>query len=218
MTSPDLDSFLTEAERWLNQTVLANVDDALEAGEKLVRAAEALKRTHAKAVGPLYGRLKGRMGFLNAMERVPWHPLAGGQLCVGHRPSNKKLEALRLQGATHILTLLTGGEGALAVEKSVKSSGLQWLWFVMEGGDPLPASRDIEARKLFEDMKALLEQGAHIYIHCSAGIHRTGMLTNGFLRFLGHSQSEANEILAALRQETAEGVGFHRIAWGDRFG
>lgn len=218
MKTANQNALVEKAEHWLCQSVLPDIDEAVEEGEKLAIEAETLKQTEPRTFGPMFGRLKSRLGFLIDMERIPWHPLSGGKICVGHRPSKKKLEALRLQGATHVLTLLTASEGANSIEKSAKLQDLNWLWFAMEDGAPLAASRDLEVRQLFSDLKSLLENGGCIYVHCSAGIHRTGMLTNGLLRFLGNSQGQANKILATLRQETSEGVGEHRKAWGDRFG
>lgn len=218
MSNSSIKMFSQQVEHWLNQTIVSDVDRAIEEGVKLAETAEGWRQTQPQSLGPMFGRIKSHLGFLRAMERIPWQPFAGGRLCVGHRPSKKKTEALRIQGATHLLTLLTVSEGARSVEKLSLSNGIKWLWFPMEGGAPLPASRDQEARQLFSELKALLEQGKSIYIHCSAGIHRTGMLTNGFMRYLGNSQAEAEELLTALRQETSQGVGDQRKAWGDRFG
>lgn len=218
MNDNELKHLLASAQNWLDQDVYVSLESAAQEGSTLAKDLQEVRHLDPKAIGPLFGKVKGRVGLLASMEPVPWQPVAGGQLCVGHRPSAKKMEALRLQGATHILTLLTGSEGAMSVQRLTKSEGLSWLWFAMEGGDPLSESRDREARQLFADMQALLMDGKNIYIHCSAGIHRTGMLANGFLRYLGNSQPQADEILAVLRQETSEGVGDHRKAWGDRFG
>ncbi len=218
MSEKDIDIFFEQAESWLNKATVSDIDSTIAEGVKLTERAENWRQIEPQSVGPLFGRIKGRLALLRTMEPIPWQPVLGGQLCVGHRPSKKKTEALKIQGATHLLTLLTDSEGAKSVEKLALSHELTWLWFPMEGGDPLPAARDNEARQLFSEMKALLEQGESIYIHCSAGIHRTGMLTNGLLRYLGNSQTEAEELLTALRQETSQGVGDHRKAWGDRFG
>lgn len=217
MGATNTETAAAAAAQWLGQNRLKDVDSAIIEGEQQLAQLEQLKDGDPKKIGPLLGKLKGQLGMLKAMERVPWQPLTGGHICIGHRPSKKKLTALRLQGATHLLTLLSGSEGALSLQRAAGAQGLDWIWFAMESGHPPPPERDQEARALFGEMKRLLEAGACIYVHCSAGIHRTGMIANGFLRFLGHSQDEADTVLAALRQETSDGVGKHRKAWGDRF-
>lgn len=50
---------------------------------------------------------------------------------------------------------------------------------------------------------------------CSAGIHRTGMVTYGLLRSLGNEKTEAAQILQSLREVTSSQVGEDRLLWGD---
>jgi protein-tyrosine phosphatase len=52
-------------------------------------------------------------------------------------------------------------------------------------------------------------------IHCSAGIHRTGMFGYALLRTCGLDVDAATEALARLRAVTAEGVGQQRLAWAE---
>lgn len=55
-------------------------------------------------------------------------------------------------------------------------------------------------------------------MHCSAGIHRTGMITLALLRFLKYSEQEADSIVNDLRPHTADGVGSHRREWANGWG
>ena len=95
---------------------------------------------------------------------------------------------------------------------SSESSGL------LENGDPPPEIREPEVRTMLERARLLLEYESSILLHCSAGIHRTGMIGNALLRHVGLSQEQARQTLLALRAVTAEGVGEARLRWGDRFG
>ena len=70
---------------------------------------------------------------------------------------------------------------------------------------------------LYEGLRAALASAGKVFIHCSAGIHRTGMVTYGLLCSMGLSAADAMAILNSLRAETGEGVGEHRLAWGGRF-
>jgi predicted protein tyrosine phosphatase len=140
-----------------------------------------------------------------------------GRVALGHRPRKRGLDDLRGGGCTHILTLLGEREGAATIGEAATEAGIEWLWLPLEGGDPPPASRDAEVREVFDRIAALLDQGSAILIHCSAGIHRTGMIAHALLRHLGLSADEARERLRAMRDITASGVGDARLAWGDRF-
>lgn len=217
MPSKDIPSATTAADRWLNQDNIADIQASINEGEQNLAQLQSLMSFEPKQIGPILGRVKGRLGLLKSMEPIPWLAIGGGHLCVGHRPAKKKLSALKLQGATHLVTLLSESEGALAVKKAARAESIEWIWFPMDGGDPLAHKRDEEAKALFRNLSGLLEKGCRLYIHCSAGIHRTGMIANGLLRYMGYSQAQADEQLTALRQETSEGVGEHRKAWGERF-
>jgi protein tyrosine/serine phosphatase len=63
----------------------------------------------------------------------------------------------------------------------------------------------------------MLTQQHYTYIHCSAGIHRTGMITYGLLRYLGKDKNDAKQTLLNLREVTANQVGEERLTWADQF-
>lgn len=65
--------------------------------------------------------------------------------------------------------------------------------------------------------KLLTVDNASLMIHCSAGIHRTGMITNALLRYLGLSAEDALKKIGLAREHTAAEVGEHRLAWGQSF-
>jgi protein tyrosine/serine phosphatase len=67
-------------------------------------------------------------------------------------------------------------------------------------------------------MSATLRDGGRIYLHCSAGIHRTGMIAAALLFHLGHDDEQTRAILAALRPLTASDVGEARLDWARSFG
>jgi protein-tyrosine phosphatase len=144
-------------------------------------------------------------------------PAAGGRIALGHRPKLRGLADLLASGCTHIVTLLSEREGAKTIGAAASSAGLSWIWFPLENGHPLAADRDEEARQLFDAVGRLLDEGGAVYIHCSAGIHRTGMIGYALLRHLGLPKDVALERLRAMRDLTADGVGDERLSWGDRF-
>jgi hypothetical protein len=41
---------------------------------------------------------------------------------------------------------------------------------------------------------ALAKEDTGVLIHCSAGLHRTGMVANALLRFIGHDEAGALEV------------------------
>lgn len=147
-----------------------------------------------------------------------WVNVGNGKLAIGHRPKLKALPRLREAGCTHLFTLLGEREGAMTIGVAAQNVHIEWLWLPLENGDPPPEVREPEVRTMLERLALLLEYKSSIVVHCSAGIHRTGMITYALLRQLGLSREQAMQKLSELRSVTAEGVGEARLRWGDRFG
>ncbi|MDC0676061.1 protein-tyrosine phosphatase family protein [Nannocystis radixulma] len=142
--------------------------------------------------------------------RLTWCPLRGGHLAIGHKPGRDLRAALAASGCTHVLSLLAEHE------RGVEAAGVQ-LRLPLASADPPGAHRTAEVVACFEQLRALLDAAARIYLHCSAGLHRTGMVTHAFLRFLGHSRDEALARMAELREATAEAATEPRLQWGEQF-
>jgi protein-tyrosine phosphatase len=146
-----------------------------------------------------------------------WVAVGGGRLAIGPRPKVRALAELRAGGATHLVTLLSESEEARALGDAAVAAGLAWLWLPLKNGDPPAQHRDDAMRTTLDAWTALLAGGAAFYIHCAAGIHRTGMVSHALLRRAGHDPDHARRLLAELRPLTAAEAGEHRLAWGHRF-
>jgi protein-tyrosine phosphatase len=144
-----------------------------------------------------------------------WFAVGGGALAVGPRPGRRTLPALR--AATDVLTLLSEKEGAPAIKAEVENMGLRWWNLPLPNGRPFGPDNDDGIAALFVELKQRLAGGGRIYVHCAAGIHRTGMIAAALLYALGLDDSEVSAALAAMRPHTADGVGDERLAVARRF-
>ncbi|MFT6828446.1 MAG: protein-tyrosine phosphatase [Roseivirga sp.] len=213
-----METDIQKAQAWLNSPFNGNLAESLAFSnellitlQKLITENDELKRT----LGPLIGKIKGTQQTLMAIELVDWVPINKGHLAIGHRPSAKLISDLKLQKATHILTLLSEHEGALLIKTTTHQQQMDWLWFPMESAKP-PAEEELKVlAQVFVQMDEILNNGGKIYLHCSAGIHRTGMISYAFLRFIGNEHEEAIQVLQYLRAVTGDGVGEERVAWGN---
>jgi protein-tyrosine phosphatase len=142
-------------------------------------------------------------------------PVGGGALALTHRPKQRDVPRLPAFGVTHVVTLLAGREGAQEIGEAVRHAGLTWIWCPLDNGQPPDARRTAELRPVIAELAALVASGATILVHCSAGIHRTGMFGYALLRQLGLEPAAAHAKLMELRAVTGEGVGADRLAWGD---
>lgn len=142
--------------------------------------------------------------------------VGGGKLAVTRRPKVKALPEMKALGATHLVTLLSRRDGAWVVGSVARAAGLEWIWVDLANADPPPAARDGELAKSLLDTAGAVREGAAVVVHCSAGIHRTGMFTYALLRAMRLSAEDARLMLACLSAATAEGVGDQRLEWAER--
>lgn len=168
-----------------------------------------------RELGPLIPAIKKARTSVVIPPPLDWVAVDQGFLAIGHKPGGKiSFAGLKVAGATAVLTLLMEKEGARDVGKGVERAGIKWLWFPFSAVKP---ADNTKVEEQFLRMKQILEKEGRIYIHCSAGIHRTGMVTYAFLRYLGLGTEEAFARLHMLRKITAEGTTEKRIAWGNQF-
>jgi protein-tyrosine phosphatase len=140
--------------------------------------------------------------------------LPRGRMGLTHRPRKTDLPAFRELGVTHLITLLSENEGAKEVGVLASDSGITWIWCPLRGAD-ITAPPEAVAGAL-EMAKSALANGGGVAIHCSAGIHRTGMFGYALLRHTGLDRDTAIAKVTEMRAVTADGVGKERLAWGDR--
>jgi len=141
--------------------------------------------------------------------------VGGGALAIAHRPKVKRLPAMRDAGVTHLVTLLSKREGALSVGSAARAAGLEWVWVDLPNGQQPPPDRHAHVLDALVTLATLLRDGANVVVHCSAGIHRTGMFTYALLRTCGLDGATALSTLGRLRTATSEGVGEQRIMWAE---
>ncbi len=171
-----------------------------------------------KELGALMGKISQAVKARELSTGLNWVAVSNGFLAIGHKPGGKvSFEALKKEGATGILTLLQDNEGAASIGSQASKAGLEWIWFPFSASRPHEGAAIEEVKAMFAALATRLQQGGKLYIHCSAGIHRTGMISYALLRFLGQEKVEAGATLQQLREVTAVQAGEDRLAWGDQF-
>jgi hypothetical protein len=140
-------------------------------------------------------------------------PLLAGALAIGHRPQLRKLRALKEAGVTHVVTVLSSSENPQPIGEAAERSGLAWLWVELGSTKSLPGARRPDLIEAVTNMAAILGDGGRIYLHCSAGIHRTGMLAAALLFRVGLDEGQTRATLATLRAVTAQDMGPERFEW-----
>lgn len=92
---------------------------------------------------------------------------------------------------------------------------MEWIWLPVPNGKYPDANVRHLLLEAMPKLSVLLDHGNSLLIHCSAGIHRTGMVAYGLLRWRGLDPSQAMKLIDNIRRETAEGMMEKRMRWGD---
>lgn len=142
---------------------------------------------------------------LYRQKAVNFIEINNGSLGIGGRPGLGKIEEFYKESVSSIVTLLKDEEKQVSeLGEKIKSFNINWIRL------PLSASvlsLDDEfillVNNIYDDIILRLENKEKIFIHCAAGVHRTGAFTNGLLLKAGFSKSEAKEKIYEMRPVTA---------------
>lgn len=131
-------------------------------------------------------------------------PVASGRLLLCGAPGKNSVNEWA-QGLSCVVTLLRGDElqaRGLNLGAELPKLGVEWLHQVLSGAS-LQGHDDRESVKTAAVAVAeRLRSGKAVAVHCSAGLHRTGIVGYLALRFLGRSMPSAFELLGRVRWET----------------
>lgn len=151
-------------------------------------------------------------------DEIKWTTLKCGSLALWHRPGTKVFPALKEQGCSHILTLMSKKEGADLIEAETIKNKMSWLWLPLENAKPVFDKEQMNViKKMLKNVKDLLDNRANIFIHCSAGIHRTGMFVYALLLSLGFNKEAALNKLYEMRSITKMKMSDARSQWAEQF-
>ncbi|MEZ6140912.1 MAG: tyrosine-protein phosphatase [Zavarzinella sp.] len=160
-------------------------------------------------------RILFSLGWFLSVE-VSWVLLGQGRLALSNRPKLKDIPKLADAGCQRIVTIQGRNELPGQIERAAKAVGLPWTWVPVGHGKAPDDEADMYLRRGLAVLVAAMEVGESVLVHCSAGIHRTGMLAFALLRWLGITESEALDIIATMRPVTREGVRAEHLAWGNQ--
>lgn len=135
-------------------------------------------------------------------ETIYFEEVVGGALAICSYPSNPMtLRNAKAEGATGIVTLVTGEEGAVYIQRLAAIVGLPWSNYPFHySGVDLDMAYFPVVRRAVNNITDRIKQGERILIHCFEGIHRSGLVTLATLLNLGLDPVEALTTLYGIRR------------------
>ena len=152
---------------------------------------------------------------MNRPSQINFGQVGNGRLALFHRPRRMDFPTFFTLGCTHVITLLKESEGAECYGNLTQEAGMEWIWLPVPNGKYPDADIQHLLMEAMPKLSDLLDDGKSLLIHCSAGIHRTGMVAYGLLRWRGMDRRQAMKLIDSIRKETAEGMMEKRMRWGD---
>lgn len=149
------------------------------------------------------------------MPNPVWVRVGNGRMALWHRPKLNAMATLKEAGCQHLVTLLSEKEGARAIGEAAQAAGMEWTWLPMEGSRPPEGRRSVAVINALILLSEGLDDGHSILVHCSAGMHRTGMVAFALLRLRGHTEETALDTILRMRAHTRDALTAKHIAWGN---
>jgi protein-tyrosine phosphatase len=138
------------------------------------------------------------------------------------RPSGKEIKSMKLTyGVNCVLTLQGAKEKPEEIKKMCEENNLKWLHVELAGAT-IPYFQKQETQKnLITSLKNLTQIlknfSVNLFIHCAAGLHRTGIVIYSLLRIFGETPESALKAIEYIRSETRKEVGEKRLEFSEKF-
>ncbi|HVS01332.1 MAG TPA: tyrosine-protein phosphatase [Thermoanaerobaculia bacterium] len=152
------------------------------------------------------------VAMIRSAAALTWVPAGRGRLAILHRPKLALIPHLPRLGCDHVATLLSEKEGGDQIGARVRDAGLGWTWLPLPDARPPQGRRNQPVHAALAALAAELDAGRSLLVHCSAGIHRTGMFAYALLRWIGNDEAAA---LSATRPLTRDELSEERLRWAN---
>ena len=141
----------------------------------------------------------------NPKRANTWVSLERGRITASGAPGRRKLDAWAAAGVTDVVTLQRADEHAAWLPEACRKAGLTWHHLPLSGRR-LERATDRDTLAAIPGLLDVLraDPPRTVVVHCSAGLHRTGVCLYVLLRSAGQSEEQAVATIAAARPLTAE--------------
>ena len=148
----------------------------------------------------------------------------GSKITCHGRPKKRDIKRLKDEfNVNYIITILHSKEQPEIVQKYVEeiSSDITWINLPLQGANMAlfmnSQVQNIIINCLLNLYNEMQKRHLIIYIHCAAGVHRTGTVLYTILRMTGETPESAMQAIKQIRLETYNNCGDNRIKYAEEF-
>ncbi|MGI0116013.1 protein-tyrosine phosphatase family protein [Zooshikella sp. RANM57] len=128
-----------------------------------------------------------------------------GSLAFSERPKIKEIKNLAHGNCSCVVTILAAhGEQALRIGNEVQAQGMHWEWVKVKNAVKIDANEKAIFKQAVKNVSTCIKNNQNILIHCSAGLHRTGIFAYCLLKHLGVPENNALDYIRQIRFKTFE--------------
>ncbi len=132
------------------------------------------------------------------------------------RPTPKQVRSMRqVYKVNYCLTLQKQKENPLDVLKYCQDNDIEWQLIELDGANIAYMKKKDVLTRIVEGLyivcQKILAESLTLFIHCAAGLHRTGTVLYTLLRIFGETPESAIEAIGFIREDTKREVGNERV-------
>jgi len=132
------------------------------------------------------------------------------------RPTPKQVKSMRqIYKVNYCLTLQKQKENPLDVLKYCQDNNIEWQLIELDGANIAYMKKKEVLLRIVDGLyivcQKLLTENINLFIHCAAGLHRTGTILYSILRIFGETPESAFSAIGIIREDTQREVGKERI-------
>jgi protein tyrosine/serine phosphatase len=132
------------------------------------------------------------------------------------KPNFKEIKNMKLTyGVNHILTLLKPKEKPEEIKECCEKNNINWSIIYLDGANlgyfRQKSTQEAIVNGILNIYEILVKNPVVLFIHCAAGLHRTGTILYSLFRIFDETPESSLDALKYVREETWKKVGEERI-------
>ncbi|OJJ14899.1 hypothetical protein BKI52_40810 [marine bacterium AO1-C] len=132
--------------------------------------------------------------------------LDAGKLALSQRPKVKEIKDLVSADCDRVVTILSVKDRPQNIGVEAEACGMQWHWLKVANAGKITDQEHLLFKSMVHTIYDAILDNQSVLVHCSAGLHRTGMFAYALLRQANLDREEALEIIKQMRPATQEAL------------